>query len=89
MLQRETLRQSADGGFFALGKTAYHQQQQILLGFKARLACGSVALTQEMADAIAKLGQRAEFFGGDFGETPLKYIVMRYTWPLRSNARSK
>jgi hypothetical protein len=67
MLQRQTLRQSPDGGFLAAGKPANHQQQQILLGFKASPACGSVALAQEMTDAIAKLGQRPELFGGDFG----------------------
>jgi hypothetical protein len=67
MLQRQTLRQSPDGGFLAAGKPANHQQQEILLGFKACLACGSVALAQEMTDAIAKLSQRPELFRGDFG----------------------
>ena len=67
MLQRQTLRQSPDGGFLAAGKPANHQQQKILLGFKACLACGSVTLAKEMTDAIAKLGQRPELFRGDFG----------------------
>ena len=67
MLQRQTLRQSPDGGFLAAGKPANHQQQEILLGFEACLACGIVAFAQEMTDAIAKLGQRPELFRGDFG----------------------
>jgi hypothetical protein len=68
VFERETLGQSADGGFFTLGETAYHQQQQILLGLEPRRTRRGIALTQKMTDATAKLGQSAIFFGCDFAE---------------------
>lgn len=67
VFERETLGQNADGGFFTLGKTAYHQQQQILLGLEPRRTRRGVAFAQKMTDATAKLGQRAIFFRCDFG----------------------
>src|ERR1700684_4060421 len=66
MLQSQTLCQSSDGSFLALGKASNHQQEQILLGFEACLARRGVAAAEEMADEIAKLGQGAELRGGNF-----------------------
>jgi hypothetical protein len=62
VFQSEALRQGADSGLLTLGKAVYHQQQQILLGLKTRSSRGGIALTQEMANAIAKLGQCPELF---------------------------
>jgi hypothetical protein len=67
VFQCETLRQGADGGFFALREPTYHQQQEVLLGLKPGGTRGGVSLAKEMTNEAPKLGQRAIFPCCDFG----------------------
>src|ERR1700728_1409265 len=55
VFERETLGKSADGGFFTLGETAYHQQQQVLLGLEPRRPRRGGGLPPKMTEGGATL----------------------------------
>jgi hypothetical protein len=65
VLQRQTLRQRPDRGFFVFREPPDGQQQQILLRFQTRSARHGVALTDEVPDSIAQLRQGAVFLSGN------------------------
>src|SRR5271168_617570 len=65
VFQRKALGERADGGFDAHGEAAEGEQNQILLRFEPCSARHGVAFAEEMANAVAQLGERAIFVGGD------------------------
>src|SRR5712664_1301458 len=66
MLQRQPLRQGPDGSFFAFGKTADRQQEQILLRLQPRRLRHRVPFPDELANAVAQLRERLILRRGDF-----------------------
>jgi len=65
VFQRQALGECADGGFDAFGEAAKSQQNEILLRFEARGAGDGIAFAEEMANAVAQLGECAIFVRGD------------------------
>jgi hypothetical protein len=65
MLQREPVRQSADGGLLALWNPANHEEQQILLRLEACGARHDIAFADKFANAVAQFRERLILRGGD------------------------
>src|SRR5712692_10937734 len=66
VLQRQPLRQGPDGSFFAFGKAADRQQEQILLRLQARLLRHRVPFADKLANEVAEFRERLVFRRGDF-----------------------
>jgi hypothetical protein len=63
--ERKAIGESADGGLLPSWKAANGEEEEILLGFEARVAGGGVAFLEEATDKAAELGQGVVFVGGD------------------------
>src|SRR5438309_10098175 len=66
MLQRQAVRQRANGRFHASGEPAKRQQEQILLRLEAGSSCHRVPFPHKLANAVAQFGKRLVFRSGDF-----------------------
>ena len=82
VLQRQALRQGADGGFFSLGQPANGEQKQVLLGLESRGQGYFVALAEKLPDAVSQFSQGPVLPGGDLRRHSSKYIVVRYTYQI-------
>src|SRR5216684_1870010 len=66
MLQCQPVRQGPDGSFFAFGKAADRQQEQILLRLEARLLRHRVSFADKLANEVTEFREGLVLRRGDF-----------------------